>query len=235
MRLIFLLQEDAMQSKNDLPIQRCIKGEPLEALSDVDLLAVLIGSGVKGKNVMECAFYVIEQFGGMNGIYQAGIRELAHTNGVGFVKAIRIKAALELGRRLIVPKNYEGTLDSPRMVWEFIVGQIACNKQEEFWALILDNKNRLLKKTRVSIGTISEAIVHPREVFRDAIREAASSIIIAHNHPSGMLKPSVNDIEITRRVAQAGAIVGIQLLDHVIVTDNDYLSLRETDEKLFLA
>lgn len=223
-----------MHTKTEMPIQRCISGEPVAELSDTELVAILIGSGVKGKDVMECAFSLMQQFGGMSGIYHAGIRELAGTNGMGFVKAVRIKAAIELGKRLIAPRNYEESVDSPRMVWECVVSETACSKQEEFWALILDNKNRLIKKARISIGTISEALVHPREVFRDAIREAASSVIIAHNHPSGVLKPSVNDIEITRRLSQAGAIVGIQLLDHVIVTDNDYLSLRETDETIFV-
>lgn len=223
-----------MQTKCELPIQRCINGESVEGLSDAELIAVLLGTGIKGKDVMECAFALIQQFGSVSGLYHAGIREIAQLNGLGMIKAIRIKAAMELGKRMIAPRNYEESIDSPRMVWECIVGDIACSRQEEFWVLILDNKNRLIKKSRISIGTISEALVHPREVFRDAIREAASSVIIAHNHPSGVLKPSVNDIEITKRVAQAGAIVGIQLLDHVIVTDNDYLSLRETDETLFL-
>ncbi len=222
-----------MLTKCELPIQRCINGDSVEDLSDAELIAVLLGTGVKGKDVMECAFGLIRQFGSVNSIYHAGIRELAQVNGLGIVKAIRIKAAMELGKRLIAPRNYEESIDSPRMVWECIVGDIACSRQEEFWVIILDNKNRLIKKTRISIGTISEALVHPREVFRDAIREAASSVIIAHNHPSGVLKPSVNDIEITKRIAHAGTIVGIQLLDHVIVTDNDYLSLRETDEMLF--
>lgn len=223
-----------MQTKCELPVQRCINGESVEDLSDAELIAVLLGTGVKGKDVMECAFGLIQQFGSVTSIYHAGIREIAQLNGLGMIKAIRIKAAMELGKRMIAPRNYEESIDSPRMVWECIVGDIACSRQEEFWVLILDNKNRLIKKSRISIGTISEALVHPREVFRDAIREVASSVIIAHNHPSGVLKPSVNDIEITKRVAQAGAIVGIQLLDHVIVTDNDYLSLRETDETLFL-
>jgi DNA repair protein RadC len=222
-----------MQTKYDLPVQRCINGDSVDDLSDAELIAILLGTGVKGKDVMECAFGLIQQFGSVSGIYHAGIREIASINGVGVVKAVRLKAAMELGKRLIAPRNYEESIDSPRMVWECLVGDIACSRQEEFWVMILDNKNRLIKKARISIGTISEALVHPREVFRDAIREAASSIIIAHNHPSGVLKPSVNDIEITKRVAQAGSIVGIQLLDHVIVTDNDYLSLRETDETLF--
>jgi DNA repair protein RadC len=222
-----------MQTKYDLPVQRCINGDSVNDLSDAELIAILLGTGVKGKDVMECAFRLIQQFGSLSGIYHAGIREIASINGVGVVKAVRLKAAMELGKRLIAPRNYEESIDSPRIVWECLVGDIACSRQEEFWVMILDNKNRLIKKARISIGTISEALVHPREVFRDAIREAASSIIIAHNHPSGVLKPSVNDIEITKRVAQAGSIVGIQLLDHVIVTDNDYLSLRETDETLF--
>lgn len=222
-----------MQTKYDLPVQRCMNGDSVDDLSDAELIAILLGTGVKGRDVMECAFGLIQHFGSVSGIYHAGIREIAAINGVGVVKAVRLKAAMELGKRLIAPRNYEESIDSPRMVWECLVGDIACSRQEEFWVMILDSKNRLIKKARISIGTISEALVHPREVFRDAIRETASSIIIAHNHPSGVLKPSVNDIEITKRVAHAGSIVGIQLLDHVIVTDNDYLSLRETDETLF--
>ncbi len=210
-----------------LPLQRCIAGEELRNFSDSDLLAIILGTGTREQGVLDLASETINRFGGITGIHDAGIRELATKKGIGIRRAIRIQAALELGKRIIALPESKITIDSPKRVWNFLLPDIIGLKQEEFTVLILNNKNHLIKRKTVSLGTISEAIVHPREIFRDAIRESGSSIVIAHNHPSGVLTPSREDIETTRRIAEAGTIIGIELLDHVIMSTCSFLSLKE--------
>ena len=211
-----------------LPIQRCISGEEVKNLSDTDLLAIIIGTGTRNRDVLEIASDTLKQFGSISGIMSAGIRELAEKQGIGLKKAIKILAALEMGKRVLSNRQLTVTLDSPKRVWELLVPDIIGQKQEEFRVLILNNKNHLIKKKIVSIGTISETLVHPREIFRDSIRESGSSIIITHNHPSGVLTPSQEDIATTNRIKEAGKIIGIELLDHVIVSESSFLSLKES-------
>jgi len=168
-------------------------------------------------------------FRGIPGVYAAGIKEMASKPGIGFNKALKIHAAFELGKRLLLYQNSASNImfNSPEKVWKLLYPEMVCLKREEFRVIILNNKNRLLKKVTVSIGTVTEALIHPREIFREAIREAAASIIVAHNHPSGDVFPSKEDIETTRRIKDAGIIIGIELLDHVIIGSSGYLSLKE--------
>ena len=210
-----------------MPIQKCIAGEDIKNLSDQELLAVIVGTGIKGCDVIDLTSHLIREFGGLRGISTAGIREIAGTNGMGIKKAIRIHAALEIGKRVVSEPVNTNHIDSPFSVWQFLLPEMAGLQKEEFRVMILNNKNRLIKKSLISIGTISEAIVHPREVFRDAIREGGSSIIIAHNHPSGIITPSREDIATTKRIAESGSIIGIPLLDHVIITDLSFLSMKD--------
>jgi DNA repair protein RadC len=210
-----------------LPIQKCTAGGDIPSLSDIELLAVVIGTGMKGSGALDLAARLYSQFGGIAGIKDAGRRELASVRGIGMTKSIRILSAIELGRRIIGEKGTDTVIDSPSKVWNLFLPDIAGLKQEIFRALVLNNKNVLIKKSVISVGTISETIVHPREIFRDAIRESGSSLIIAHNHPSGVLTPSREDIEVTGRLVDAGKIIGIRLIDHVIMSDRSYLSMRE--------
>jgi DNA repair protein RadC len=138
-----------------------------------------------------------------------------------------LHSSLEAGRRIISSENMNPSCDSPLKVWQFLLPEIACLKQEEFRVIVLNNKNHVIRITRTSIGTLTEAIVHPREIFLDAIRESGSSVILVHNHPSGVLTPSREDIEITKRINEAGKIIGIRLLDHLIVSELSYLSMKE--------
>lgn len=210
-----------------LPVQKCLAGEEISNLSDQELLAVVLGTGLRGRDAMGVAMEALNAYGGLCGIHGAGLRELARHEGIGLKKALRIHAALEMGRRIIADRSLIEKLDSPREVWRLLLPEMALLRREEFRVLILNNKNRLLKKSIVSVGTVSEAVIHPREIFRDAIREAASSVIVAHNHPSGVLTPSREDITATTRLREAGKIIGIEVLDHVIIGDTGYLSLRE--------
>jgi len=213
--------------RESLPVQRCVGGIPIERLTEGELLSVIIGTGVRGKSALDLSSELLRDFSGVTGLYRAGLRELSARCGIGLIKAVRIHAALELGRRLLVFQNNTVVIDSPEKVWQLLQPEMGILSQEEFRVLVLNNKNNIIKNSVVSMGTVSEALVHPREIFRIAIRESGASIIIAHNHPSGVLAPSKEDIASTKRIREAGSIVGIELLDHVIIAQGAYMSLKE--------
>ncbi|HPV97425.1 MAG TPA: DNA repair protein RadC [Spirochaetota bacterium] len=213
--------------RDHLPLQKCISGGSVEELSDTELLAVILGTGTRSIDVLDLASGMVKRFGGLRGIHGSGLREMAQCHGLGIKKAIRIRAAFELGIRLLSARNSSQVLDSPERVWRLLQPEMAALQREEFRVFILNNKNSILKKTTVSVGTVTEALVHPREIYREAIREAGASIIVAHNHPSGVLVPSREDIAATKRIKEAGVIIGIELLDHVIIGQSSYLSMKE--------
>lgn len=214
-------------NKFHLPIQKCMNGEEVKTLSDAELLSVVIGTGSKSHNVFDLSSAILMNSGGFSGLVKSGIREIAGHRGIGIKKAIRIHAAFEMGKRALSSPLQHKTISCPESVWKLLLPSIACQQKEIFWVLVLNNKNQMLMKSAVSVGTISEALVHPREVFYHAIREGGSSIIIAHNHPSGSVEPSKEDIHATKRIADAGKLLGIPLLDHVILSDTRYYSLKE--------
>ncbi len=216
-----------MHADFKLPVQKCIDGESVQNLSDTELLAVILGTGIKDIDVLELSSRIIKNMGGLSAVSKAGLREIAAEKGLGLKKAVKIQAAFEIGRRVITDIADLKHISSPDAVWQLLLPEIACLQKEEFRVLVVNNKNMLLKKSIISIGTITEAIVHPREVFRDAIKEAGSGIIVTHNHPSGNTTPSKQDIETTKRLIEAGKIVGIPLLDHIILTNLSYYSMKE--------
>ncbi len=210
-----------------LPIQKCMSGHDVKNLSDAELLAIILGTGCKNCGVMELSSLVIGKFEGLYGLQNSGIRELAGQKGIGVKKAVRIHSAFELGIRVITDSKSVVQVSSPEAVWRLLLPELAGLQNERFFVLVLNNKNCLLKKKLISMGTVSEAIVHPREVFRDAIREGGTGIIISHNHPSGMLAPSRDDIITTKRIEESGRIIGIPLLDHVIISNKSFFSMKE--------
>ena len=216
-----------MHTDYKLPVQKCIEGESVRDLSDTELLAVILGTGIKNIDVLELSAKIIKSMGGLSAVSRAGLREIAAEKGLGLKKAVKIQAAFEIGRRVITDVTDLKHISSPNAVWHLLLPEIAGLQKEEFRVLVVNNKNMLLKKSIVSVGTITEAIVHPREVFRDAIREAGSGIIVTHNHPSGNAAPSKQDIDTTKRLNEAGKIVGIPLLDHIILTNSSYYSMKE--------
>lgn len=213
--------------ERQLPVQKCVAGGNVRELSDHELLAVVLGTGDRNRDVIDMSGDLMKLFGGLPGLYGAGIREISCQPGMGMVKAVRLQASFELGRRMLAAEGPLKKVDSPAKVWKHLLPDFVGIWREEFRVLVLDNKNQVIKKSVVSVGTISEAIVHPREVFREAIRESGSSIIIAHNHPSGVLTPSNEDIQTTKRIRESGEIIGIELLDHLIIGETSYLSMRE--------
>jgi DNA repair protein RadC len=202
-----------------------------EALSAPEILALILGRGIKGESVMMTSQKLLSRFGNLKGVANASVEELTQTRGIGPAKAAQIKAALELSKRLEVdvddkPKR---VLKSPEDVAAEMRGRLKGKKKEHFWVICLDTRNRLINCKPVSIGSLDTSIVHPREVFKEAVSSSAASVIFVHNHPSGDPEPSKEDIELTKRLVKAGEIVGIDVLDHIIVCDKSYLSLKAKD------
>jgi DNA repair protein RadC len=205
-----------------------------EALSAQEILALILGRGVRGESVMVTAQKLLSKFGSLQGIADSSVEELSQVNGIGPAKAAQLKAAFDLGRRIeAAPRTGRGAVTSPEDVVKAVAGDLKGKKREHFLALLLDTRNRLIRTATVSMGSLDSSIVHPREVFKEAIKASAASVIFVHNHPSGDPEPSHDDIELTRRLVEAGKLLGIVVLDHVIVGDGAYLSLKGSKDLRF--
>ena len=208
------------------PRERLLAAGP-SALSDGELLGLLFGSGSREKTTVELAQAVISEAGGLFGLYDVSVHELMEVKGIGEAKACIILAAVELGRRIGQVRNPgRPVVSSPADVDRLLRGRIANLDRENFVAVLLNIKNEVIETPLISVGTLSSSLVHPREVFKPAIRASAASVILAHNHPSGKVEPSREDRKVTRRLADAAEILGIEVLDHVIVGDG-YFSMKE--------
>ena len=211
--------------RSDRPREKLqIKGA--SALSDFELLQALIGSGNKQADVYKIARETLKLIKASGA--EVSYDELAKVTGLGLAKITEILAALELSKRYLL-KTDQPIIDSPEKAVEQL-SDIRDKKQEYFVCLTLDGANRLITRRIITIGTLTSSLVHPREVFADAITDRAASIIVAHNHPSGSLKPSTADLEVTQRLTEAGELLGIKLIDHLIVTSKDHktiISLRK--------
>ncbi|MEW6326492.1 MAG: DNA repair protein RadC [Thermodesulfobacteriota bacterium] len=193
-----------------------------EALSDIELLAILLGSGVKGKNVFQVAQSILRRLDKDKG--KVDLKDLVTIDGVGLAKACQIVAAFEFARRrffkdLLFVQKTKDILP--------LILHIADKKQEHFLCISLNGANEVIGNRVVTVGLLNSSQVHPREVFADVISDRAASVILAHNHPSGVLKPSPDDIAITEQMVEAGRILGISVLDHIIITKKGYLSFKE--------
>lgn len=212
---------------DERPRERLQRHGP-SAVSVSELLAIQLRTGSREHSALGLASELLKQFGGLRGMAAASQEELSRTKGIGPVKAIEIVAAIELGRRLsVLSAEEKPCIRSPQDVSNLLMAEMRDLKKEQMRSLLLDTKNRVMKTCLVSIGILDSSLVHPREVFQEAIVASAAAIIVAHNHPSGDPTPSVADREVTRRLHEAGKIIGIELLDHVIIGDNRYISLKE--------
>ncbi len=209
--------------KVDRPREKLEKYGP-ERLSNSELLAIILGTGSKGINVVELSNKIIKKFSG-DGLNKANTKELKNTFGLGSAKACEIVACFELGRRLLQNKQSALILE-PKDVWSELK-DIRDHKKEHFVTFFLDARNQEIKREIISIGSLNANLVHPREVFEPAIRHLAAQIIIAHNHPSGDTDPSEEDLGITKRLVEASKILGIDILDHVIVAKAGHFSFKE--------
>jgi DNA repair protein RadC len=199
-----------------------------EALSSQEVLALILGRGIKGESVIVTAQKLLSKFGNLRNLASASMEELTQIKGIGPAKAAQIKAAFELSKRLenSSSKGPKVTVKSPEDVIKAAGSQIKGKKKEHFLVLCLDTRNHLINTHTVSVGSLDCSIVHPREVFKEAISSCAASVIFVHNHPSGDPTPSEDDIKLTKRLVEASEIIGIDVLDHIIICDEDHLSMK---------
>jgi len=199
-----------------------------EALSAQEILAVILGRGISGESVMVTAQRLLSQFGSLKGIADASLEELSGVRGIGLAKAAQIRAVFELTNRLEEHHDSEKreVVKTPEDVVAQVGSRLKSKKKEYFLALLLDTRSQLIRVAEISVGSLDSSIVHPREVFKEAISASAASVIFAHNHPSGDPEASEDDIILTKRLAEAGEIMGIDVLDHVIIGDRKHLSLK---------
>jgi len=211
----------------DRPRERLIR-QGAGSLSNQELIAILLRTGTKQESVLVLANRILSSFDKIQDLKDATIEELMLVKGVGKAKAVQILAAAEIGKRMY-RKHSEGryTIRSPEDAAAYLMTDMASLNQEHFVVLFLNVKNEVLHKQTIFIGSLNSSIVHPREIFREAVKRSAASIIVAHNHPSGNPSPSPEDIEVTKRLIEAGSIMGIEVLDHVIIGDHQFLSLKE--------
>jgi DNA repair protein RadC len=215
--------------KEERPRERLVKfGE--QALSAQELLQLILGRGVAGESVALTAQKLLTQFGSLQKLSEASIEELSSIKGIGLAKASQIKAAFEIGRRLSTQVlSYKSKeLTDPEKVYRLVKSKLKDYHKEHFYIIALNSRNHSIAE--VSIGSLNASIVHPREVFAEAIKNKAASVIFVHNHPSGDPEPSQDDLETTKRLVEAGKILGIEVVDHIIVAKNKFFSFK--DKKL---
>ena len=198
-----------------------------EALSSQELLALILGRGVRGESVMVTAQRLLSAFGNVKNISQASLEELSAIKGMGIAKASQLKGAFELARRKEEDNREQISVKSHQDVIKLVRQKLKDKKKEHFLILCLDTRNNLIKISNISTGTLDANLVHPREVFKEAIQSLSSSIILVHNHPSGNPEPSDADIDITKRILETGKAVGIDILDHIIIANNRFFSFKE--------
>ncbi len=200
----------------------------LEGFLDYEIVELLLTLGTPRKDCKQIAKEAIKKFGGLQGALDASLEELQQIKGIGADNAFGIKLFQAIAERYAkekIPKKIP--LNSPQAVADYLRKKIGREKKEHFYILALDSRNNLAKMNNVSIGTLDASLVHPREVFKEAIQASAAQVIIAHNHPSGDPEPSEGDLVITKRLVEAGKILEIAVVDHIIVTDTNFLSFKE--------
>jgi len=213
--------------RQERPRERLQKFGP-EALSAQELLALVIGRGIPKKSVMSIAQELLVKFGNVRAISHATIEELSQLRGIGLAKAAQIKAGFELGKRQdLEPESIDFDIKDPQSVVKAIRASIKDKAKEHFKLILLNPRNRIIGISTISIGTLNASLVHPREVFKDAITHSAASVVLAHNQPSGDPEPSEDDIKITKKLVESGKILGIEVIDHIIIGKNNFCSYKE--------
>jgi DNA repair protein RadC len=225
-----LLRRKKSESRTDLPRERMRNLGPA-ALSDAELVALLLRTGGGGADCVDVARGLLRRSGGLRAAGQTPARELAASAGVGPAKAASLHAAFEIGRRVAAQRLSIGDpIRSPADVHRHFYERLRLAERECFITLLLDSRQRVLSEVLVSQGTLTASLVHPREVFRAAVRSSAAALILVHNHPSGDPSPSREDHEVTERLVGAGELMGIRVLDHVVVAEHGYHSFQEAGD-----
>ncbi len=213
--------------QDERPRERLVQSGA-SSLSNQELLAILLRTGTKSESVLQLSNRLLTHFDGLNLLKDASLEEITKTKGIGLAKAVQIMASVELGRRisnLAFDDRY--SIRSPEDGANYVMNDMRFLAQEHFVCLYLNTKNQVLHKQTIFIGSLNASIVHPREVFKEAFRRSAASIICIHNHPSGDPTPSREDIEVTKRLVECGRIIGIDVLDHLIIGEKKFISLKE--------
>ncbi len=197
----------------------------MRSLSNRELVALLLRTGVRGKSVLETAEALILEAGGIGGLARMDLQEMMKTEGIGPVKALQIQACFELARRsAMIQVHNETVIDSPEKIAEWLKAEIGASMQEQFMAVYLDTGHHIIASRTLFVGTIDTSLVYPREIFRYALLCSSTDIMLVHNHPGGSLQPSMNDIDLTGRLIKAGRLMGVHVLDHIIVTQTGFFS-----------
>jgi DNA repair protein RadC len=198
-----------------------------EALSNAELISIILRTGSTRQTAVRLADELLARVEGLRGLIDVSVEELTKIPGIGPVKAMQLVALSELTRRLHAAQYVRQKIDSADQLVELLMPQMRFATKEIFMLVLLNSQNQILALQEVSKGTVNETIVHPREVFREAIRRSSTAIVLVHNHPSGDPEPSEEDLEVTRRLNEGGHLLGIAVLDHLIIGDGQYVSLRE--------
>ena len=199
----------------------------LEHLSNEDLLAILLGSGTSSLSAKEVALHLLSKLQSLSSLQDESVESLSHIKGIGKVKALHLLASVELGKRVLMKNSNNHRYTNPKDIFESVRYLFAGKKQECFYALYFNQKQELLERKLLFMGTVNRSVVHPREVFKEAYLLSASSVICIHNHPSGDVTPSMEDIRVTKALIEIGEMNGIPVLDHLVVSDEAYYSFRE--------
>lgn len=216
--------------KCDRPRERMLQ-HGAESVATVELIAIVLGSGVKGKSVLLLANEILSHFGSLEALASATIAEICQIKGVGVAKAIQLISSIHLGRRLGNIVEERPLVNSSKLAYSLVRDRLEKEKREVLICLMLDTKHRLIHQEVISIGTLSLTLVHPREVFYPAIRHKAASVVLAHNHPSGDCTPSLEDIRITEILVEAGRLISIPVEDHIVVGHAKFSSICSKGDK----
>jgi DNA repair protein RadC len=214
-------------AESERPRERLARLGP-QALSTAELMGILLRVGVSGENAVQVGQRLLNTFGGISGLHRADFDEVCNQRGIGQAKAAQIKAALELGYRLSIesPEDRKA-IHSPQDAADLVKYEMSALEQEELWVMLLDTRNRVLRIDTIYRGSLNSSQVRVGELFKNAIRRAAAAIIVVHNHPSGDPTPSPDDVAVTRAIVQAGKLLDIEVLDHLIIGSGQYVSLKE--------
>lgn len=209
------------------PRERLLKNGPA-ALSDAELLAILIRTGSREDTAVQIAEKILTRLGDLAELPRRTVEEFCGIKGLGPAKAVTVVAAVELAKRISSRLRPEAaTVSSPADAAALVMEEMRHHLREHFRAVLLDTKNRVISVEDISIGSLNASLIHPREVFRPAIQKASASLILVHNHPSGDPTPSREDMDVTRRLHEAGKLIGIEVLDHIVIGDGRFVSFRE--------
>jgi len=214
-------------AESERPRERLARLGP-QALSTAELMGILLRVGVSGENAVQVGQRLLNTFGGISGLHRADFDEVCNQRGIGQAKAAQIKAALELGYRLSIesPEDRKA-IHSPQDAADLVKYEMSVLEQEELWVMLLDTRNRVLRIDTIYRGSLNSSQVRVGELYKNAIRRAAAAIIVVHNHPSGDPTPSPDDVAVTRAIVQAGKLLDIEVLDHLIIGSGQYVSLKE--------